>query len=112
MACDPLPGILSTTRSDRGIGFVDYIESNRSIPFWCRRGVGEVLAYIYCPVALEWEQRHAWALDCKSQITAMIIEHFRREFPASTVRYDTEAIVVLRKAEPKSAEPFAFRNPA
>src|SRR5262245_8096310 len=110
MASDPLPGTLSTARSERGIGFIDYVEGDRSIPFWCRRGGGKVLAYIYCPVAPEWQARYAWALARKAEITALVIEHFRGKFPASVVAYDTEAIVALRAPDQKTAEPGASPN--
>jgi hypothetical protein len=107
MASNSLPGTLSTARSERGIGFVDYVEADRSIPFWCRRGAGKVLAYIYCPVAVEWQARYAWALGRKAEITALVIEHFQCKFPSSVVAYDTEAIVALRAADQKTAEPGA-----
>jgi hypothetical protein len=110
MAINPLPGTLSTARSERGIGFVDYVEGERSIPFWCRRGAGQVFAYIYCPVAPEWQARYAWALGRKAEITALVIEHFRSKFPVSVVAYDTEAIVALRAAEQQTAEPGASPN--
>ena len=110
MAMNSLPGTLSTARSERGIGFVDYIEGDRSIPFWCRTGGGRVLAYIYCPVAKQWQERYAWAQERKAQITAMVIAHFRGKFPASTVAYDTEAIVALRAAVERPAEPGAAPN--
>jgi hypothetical protein len=110
MASNSLPGTLSTARSQRGIGFVDYVEGDRSIPFWCRRGAGKVLAYIYCPVASEWQARYAWGLARKAEITTLVIEHFRSKFPASVVAYDTEAIVALRGPGQKTAEPGASPN--
>jgi hypothetical protein len=96
MANITLKGRLDTSRSERGIGFVDYVEDGRSIAFWCRRGAGAVLAYIYCPHAIEWQQQHAWALDQKAEITALVVEHFRQRFPASIPGHDTEAIIALR----------------
>ena len=89
-------GSLSTAR--RESGFVDYVEDGRSIPFWCRQGIGDVLAYIYRPVAMEWEQKYAWALPRKDEITAMVIAHFCAKLPACNVEYDTEAIIALKRA--------------
>ncbi len=110
MASNPLPGTLSTARSERGIGLVEYLEGDRSIPFWCRRGAGKVLAYIYCPVAPEWQARYAWALARKAEITALVIEHFRSKFPVSVIASDTESIVALRAADQKITEPGASPN--
>jgi hypothetical protein len=90
-----MTGSLSTARI--GSGFIDYIEDGRSIPFWCRTGGGEVLVYIYCPRAVEWQQQHAWALDRKQEITDLVVEHLRPKFPAFRVTFDTEAIIALKR---------------
>jgi hypothetical protein len=98
----PLTGSLSTARSERGLGFVDYVEEGHSVPFWCRRGAGAVVAYIYRPVAIEWQQKYAWALERKEEITRLVIEHFRAKFPPSKVEWDTEAIVALKRVDEPS----------
>ena len=88
-------GNLSTARI--ASGYIDYVENGRSIPFWCRTGGGDVLAYIYRPVAVEWEQKYAWAIDRKQEITDLVVEHLRTKLPAFRVTFDTEAIVALKK---------------
>ena len=101
MQTNSLAGSLSTARSERGIGFVDYVEDGRSIPFWCRRGGGKFLAYIYCPHATKWQTEHAWALERKSEITELVIAHFRGKFPACRIVFETDAIVAfIRTDEP------------
>ena len=91
-----MTGNLSTARIDSG--FIDYVEDGRSIPFWCRTGAGDVLVCIYRPVAIEWQQKYAWALDRKQEITDLVIEHLRPKFPPFRVTFDTEAIIALKRA--------------
>ena len=92
-----MTGTLSTARI--GSGYIDYVEEGRSIPFWCRPGgTGcEVLAYIYRPVAAEWQQKYAWAVDRKQEITDLVVEYLRTKLPTFTVAFDTEAILALKR---------------
>jgi hypothetical protein len=92
-------GSLSTERISKG--YVDYVEDGRSIPFWCRTGAGDVLVYIYRPVANEWQSKYSWALDRKQEITDMIVAYLRPKFPPFRVTFDTEAIIALKKVDEK-----------
>ena len=88
-------GSLRTARISKG--FIDYVEDGCSIPFWCRTGDGEVLVYIYCPPAVEWQQQYAWALDRKQEIIDLVVAHLRPKFPTFRVTFDTEAIIALKR---------------
>ena len=88
-------GSLSTARIEKG--FIDYVEDGRSIPFWCRTGGGDVVVYIYCPRAVEWQQEYAWALDRKQEIIDLVVAHLRPKFPPFKVTFDTEAIIALKR---------------
>jgi hypothetical protein len=82
-------------------GYIDYVEDDRSIPFWCRTGAGDVLVHIYRPVAIEWQQKYAWAIDRKQEITDLVVAHLRPKFPAFRVTFDTEAIIALKRVDEK-----------
>jgi len=94
-------GSLSTART--GSGDLDYVEEDRSIPFGFRMGAGAVLVCIYRPVAIEWHQKNAWAVDRKREITDLVVAYLPTKLPAFRVTFDTEAILALRRVDETGA---------